>query len=168
MIAKKASNQGWPPRSKTASLDFAAAGAAVLVADPDPEIVGLISNALTRHGCAIRSADDGWAAWDALDDGKLDLVITDYTMPGPAGVDLVKKLRFAHPHLPVVLMAGDLGAAMARYPELDGMALLEKPFDSTSLKRAVEEAMWLARIEALVAARAHARIDAYQHWGLNE
>jgi two-component system nitrogen regulation response regulator GlnG len=168
MIAKTRASRGWEPRLSSAPAGFAASGAAILVADRDPKIVGLISNALTRHGCAIRSAADGWGAWDALDDGKLDLVITDFSMPGPAGVDLVKKLRFAHPHLPVVLMAADLGEAMARYPELDGMALLEKPFEAESLMRSVEEAIWLARIETLVSARAHARVDAYNHWGLNE
>ena len=76
------------------------------------------------------------------DPAGCSLLVTDQTMPGLQGTDLVKKLREANPHLPVVIMSGYFSKIAPNVlDELGQVELLAKPFTTDELARAVHRAL---------------------------
>ncbi|HWW02907.1 MAG TPA: response regulator [Candidatus Acidoferrum sp.] len=114
----------------------------ILVVDDDLSIRRSCARVLSCSGYQTETAEDGAAAWEALQDNDYDLLITDNRMPRVSGVELVKKVRSAHMRLPVILASGDLPAQ-----ELDGnawlqsVATLAKPFSGDELLGTVEKVL---------------------------
>lgn len=70
----------------------------------------------------------------------IGVLITDLELPGMSGGDLVRRARELHPNLKIIVASGHASEQIAARPELEGVALLDKPFDSAGLRRAVEAA----------------------------
>jgi diguanylate cyclase (GGDEF)-like protein len=68
----------------------------ILVADDDATSRLLIEVALRSLGHECHSVSDGAQAWDAIQWGQPDVVISDWTMPELSGIELCRKVR-AHP-----------------------------------------------------------------------
>src|SRR3546814_7351697 len=68
--------------------------------------------------------------------GSVDLVITDYAMPGMTGTQLADEIDMRTPGLPVVIITGfaELPPNVTRRPRLD------KPFKQAELARIVTAA----------------------------
>jgi FixJ family two-component response regulator len=69
---------------------------------------------------------------------KIDIVVTDYAMPGMTGLQLAETVAAERPGTPVLLCTG--------YAELPGstqphLPRISKPFDQTALVAAIEQAM---------------------------
>ena len=82
----------------------------VLIVDDDAVIRRLVGSILTRHrvASAVVYADDGEMAWQMVQDEAIDLVITDYSMPGMNGLDLLRRIRAtpAYAAIPVIMLTG--------------------------------------------------------------
>ena len=76
----------------------------ILVAEDDIFFRQLNTEVLLQSGYAVDSAEDGAAAWDALNADRYDLLITDHNMPKVSGVELLQKLQAAHMPLPVIMV----------------------------------------------------------------
>ena len=101
----------------------------ILVVDDDIIFRQLNTEALLRSGYEVDAAEDGAAAWEALQIKAFNLLITDQDMPKLTGIELVRKLRAAHMALPVVMATGRLPTdELARNPSLQLAATLVKPF----------------------------------------
>ncbi len=50
-------------------------------------------------------AKDGWQVLEKLRSGIFDLLLTDLSMPGPSGVELVKRVKDEHPKLPILVLS---------------------------------------------------------------
>ncbi|MDX9995525.1 MAG: response regulator transcription factor [Rhodocyclaceae bacterium] len=50
-------------------------------------------------------AKDGWEVLERVRSGGFDLLLTDLSMPGPNGVDLVKRVHDEAPRLPVLVLS---------------------------------------------------------------
>jgi DNA-binding response OmpR family regulator len=99
------------------------------VVDEDRDLRLLYADALARPGYHVDAAENGAAAWEALQANYYNLLITEHDMPGLTGVELVRKLRSARMALPVVMAAGRLPThELARNPSLRLAATLSKPF----------------------------------------
>ena len=93
---------------------------------------------LVRYGYHVDAAEDGVAAWEALQIKAFNLLITDHDMPRLTGVELVKKLRSARMALPVILVTGKLPAEeLVQNPSLQLAAVLPKPFSIVKLLETV-------------------------------
>lgn len=53
----------------------------------------------------VGEARDGWELLTLLAECAADVVLTDMSMPGPHGVELLKRIRDAHPRLPVLVLS---------------------------------------------------------------
>ncbi len=73
-------------------------------------------HAVVRHGLrqVVAMADDltvqdeasnGWETLDKLRNQPCDLLLMDMSMPGPNGIDLVKRVKTEHPDLPVLILS---------------------------------------------------------------
>ena len=89
----------------------------------------LCTRVLRDFGYQTETANDGAAAWKALQANVYDLLITDNNMPRVSGVELVKKVRSARMALPVILVSGNLPTGeLESNPWLQPVATLAKPF----------------------------------------
>lgn len=110
----------------------------ILLVDDDQGIRGLIADTLARAGYRVDTAENGDAAWEALQLSRYDLLITDNTMPGKTGLDLIKQVRSEDMDLAVILASGTVPAEeLNRCPWLQVNALLPKPYTIADLLRTV-------------------------------
>ena len=110
----------------------------ILLVDDDRGIRQLYADVLARCGYRVDTAQDGASGWRALNAGRYDLLITDNTMPGVTGLDLIKKLRSEDMALPVILASGTVPTEeLNRCPWLQLDAVLPKPFSIEELLETV-------------------------------
>jgi DNA-binding response OmpR family regulator len=114
----------------------------ILVVEDDNFFRRLNAAVLAQSGYEVDTAEDGAAAWQALNTDSYDLLITDNRMPKVSGVDLLKKLRAARMVLPVIMATGTLPKEeLARYPWLQPAATLLKPYTSEDMLRTVKRVL---------------------------
>ena len=114
----------------------------ILIVDDDTSILQLSTEVLTNSGYAVDTAEDGAAAWQALNTDNYDLLITDHNMPKVTGLELVGKLRAARMALPVILATGAMPTEeLDRQPWLRIEATLLKPFTIPMLLETVQEVL---------------------------
>ena len=78
----------------------------ILVVDDEMIQVETISRGLRSKGYGVTRANNGDEALEKIHDetGKIDMVITDYAMPGMNGLGLLKSIRKTHRSMPVIMM----------------------------------------------------------------
>lgn len=123
----------------------------VLVVDDEDLVREVLAEGLEEHGYAAQRAGDAAAALAMLDAGAgVDVLLTDYAMPGTDGLTLIREARRRRPGLAAVLLTGNAGGEVEARLALDGMAggafsLLRKPVRADEL--AVCLAAVLERVE---------------------
>jgi len=76
----------------------------ILVVDDEPAITRTLRASFLANGYDIRTAHDGIAALNVLDDWGPDLIITDLTMPDMDGIELCRRVR-ACSSMPIILLS---------------------------------------------------------------
>ncbi|MGQ0686208.1 MHYT domain-containing protein [Bradyrhizobium sp.] len=110
----------------------------VLLVDDDLLVLDNIAAMLDDLGHAVIEARSGEEAVQLLNRmPKLDVVITDYAMPGMNGLQLAEAVAAERPGMPVVLCTGYAELPAAARPLLR----LSKPFDQAALAAVLEDAM---------------------------
>jgi len=94
---------------------------------------------LVEQGYAVETALDGQAALDKLDAIAVDLVVTDYEMPGMSGAELIRLVHERHPGQPALLVTAREGCPLpgADDAACGPVACLQKPVDLDDLTVAV-------------------------------
>ena len=114
----------------------------ILVVEDDRGVRELNTKVLSRSGYEVDAAEDGAAAWQALNSDSYDLMITDHNMPELTGVELLKKLRAARMTLPVILVSGMMPTEeLNQHPWLQIEATLLKPYTIAELLGTVKEVL---------------------------
>ena len=114
----------------------------ILVVEDEPDIRQLNTEVLIDFGYKVDAAEDGMAAWQALNSDGYDLLITDHDMPKVSGLELLKKLHAARMALPVIMVSATLTAAeLKRNPWLQIHETLLKPYTVVELLGKVKEVL---------------------------
>ena len=116
------------------------AGDNVLIVDDEPAVRALMAEVLRELGYCILEAGDGASALALLrTETRVDLLITDVGLPGGMnGRQIADAARVDRPALPVLFVTGySEGALGEQLPE--GMHILTKPFDMSTLARRASE-----------------------------
>ncbi len=113
----------------------------ILVVEDNDGVRDTISRMLRAAGYQTLLAPDAAAALELLRRTVPDLVLSDLVMPGIQGDELVRRLRSAHPGLPVVLMSGYSERLVSDPQELEGLELVEKPPTRSALLGAVRRTL---------------------------
>ena len=114
----------------------------ILAVDDDPLVLENTAAMLMELGHTVLQAHSGAEALRMLDQRSVDLIITDYAMPGMTGEELTQHILANQPELPVLMVSG-----YASLPEGAGMSVpkLGKPFKERDLSRAIAEVIALKR-----------------------
>ena len=114
-------------------------GRAVLLCEDDPDVQAFVASCLGELGCRVLPTANGAAALALLKGGEtVDLLVTDFAMPGMSGGALVKGARALRPGLPALLITGYADAAVLKR-EAEGVLVLTKPFKPTELTELVAQ-----------------------------
>src|SRR3712207_4996615 len=102
----------------------------VLIVEDDPMIGRALATGLEESGYAADWVRDGTAAELALRQGGYDLALLDLGLPRKDGLDVLKGLRRANVHVPVLVISARQSLT-DRIAGLDSGAddYLAKPFD---------------------------------------
>jgi two-component system chemotaxis response regulator CheY len=118
--------------------------ATILIVDDSKTVRGLIRGALMADSHQVVEAPGAREALAALDEGPVDLVITDVNMPEIDGLTLVRTLR-TRPRerfTPVLVLTTEGSEAMKQQGrEAGATGWLVKPFDSDQLRQTVRRVL---------------------------
>jgi two-component system response regulator AtoC len=128
--------------------------AIVLIVDDDNLVRDTLHEFLSAsHEC--HTADRAEQALAYLDIETYDAVLTDISMPGLSGRDLLRYIQRKHPSTPVIVMSGMPSAADEidgkEFLDLGAFAFFTKPFKleevEAAVERAIERHLELVRLE---------------------
>jgi two-component system nitrogen regulation response regulator GlnG len=114
----------------------------VWVVDDDRSIRWVLEKALQGADLAVRTFESAEAMLAALRDGEPDALFTDIRMPGIDGLQLLERIQFDYPELPVIVMTAhsDLDSAVSAY-QGGAFEYLPKPFDVDEAVALVQRAL---------------------------
>jgi len=111
----------------------------ILVAEDEPFVQRVLRRLLERAGYRVVLVGDGRDALRKLDEGlEPDLILMDVVMPVMSGPKAVEAIQARGPHPPMILASGYADQALASHA-LDGIPLVEKPFEPDALLRIVRQ-----------------------------
>ena len=118
----------------------------ILIVDDDAEIRSLLRQYLQKNGLRVTAVPDGRAMWQALEAGRIDLIVLDLMLPGDDGLTLCRNLRAKSSDIPVIMLT-------ARGEETDRIVGLEmgaddylaKPFSARELLARIKVVLRRAR-----------------------
>jgi signal transduction histidine kinase len=102
---------------------------------------------LKTAGYEVETAGDARRAFDLIQAGNFDVVVSDIILPGPSGVDLLHMIRKASLRVQVILMTGEPTVETASEAvRSDAFDYLNKPVTKEAILHAVANA---AKIKAI-------------------
>jgi two-component system nitrogen regulation response regulator GlnG len=114
----------------------------IIVADDDRAIRTVLSQALTRAGCRVRSTGTISTLWRWVEEGEGDVIVTDVNMPDGDALDILPAIRKRRPDLPIIVMSAQNTVMTAiRATEAGAYDYLPKPFDLKDLLATVNKAL---------------------------
>lgn len=138
--------------------------ATILCVDDEPELLATLSEELEEAGYDVIQAQDGCTGVDKAIQHKPDLIVSDITMPGKDGFELLKEIREHHPRLadvPVIF----LSALAGRDAILDGVHhgaddYLTKPVDFDMLHAKITAKLRMS--ERMISRKQHEHVKLYK------
>jgi two-component system response regulator PilR (NtrC family) len=122
----------------------------ILLAEDEKSMRDLLALMLRKEGYTVDAADSGSVARERLERGPgYDIVITDISMPGMSGLELLRHSRKIAPDSAVILMTAFGSKETAIEALNDGAAYyVEKPFDLDEMKVVVRKTIEQKRLAA--------------------
>ena len=111
----------------------------VCVVDDDPMMLDVLARILQRENFDLLMAGGGPEIIEKLarHNGDVDLLVTDYAMPGMQGSEVAEHVRHRFPAVKVPYQTGFSDRLFEDRIELEeGAAFLEKPFTARGLREA--------------------------------
>lgn len=115
----------------------------LLVVDDFSTMRRIIKNILRQLGFNnIEEADDGTTAWEVINKGGIDFIISDWNMPQMTGIELLRKVRSSEefsdlPFLMVTAEAQQENIIEAVQAKVSNYIV--KPFTAETLKQKIDK-----------------------------
>ena len=136
------------PVAAAPALEAGVATGRVLVVDDNAEVRTMLEDALTALGYRARTVADGASAVRAVIDDAPDVVLLDVYMPGLSGVGALPTIVALAPHAKVIMISGAANEdVLKRSLAFGAHDYVTKPFEISSLSRALETALAMRRLE---------------------
>lgn len=116
----------------------------VAVVDDEPLVLNLLVRFLATENFTVTTATTGNELLEKIArTADVDLLITDYMMPGMHGRELARLVRARQPQVRVLYQTGYVDQLFDRSVELDpGEAFIEKPLTAQGLREAARLALF--------------------------
>jgi DNA-binding NtrC family response regulator len=120
----------------------------ILLIDDDQSLRRVIEYSLVENGFAVSPATSGEEGLALFQNEPFDVVITDITMPGMSGMDVLEKVRRADPGLPVIIITayGTIESAVSAMKQ-GAFDYITKPFNRDELRITLDRALKMRRLE---------------------
>jgi len=114
----------------------------LLVVDDDEISCRLIRAIFQPEGFVVSAAHDGPSGLERLAAEAPDVVILDWRLPGISGLEVLTRIRDAHPQLPILILTahGDVKSAV-QATQLGAFDYLTKPVDHEEVRLVVRRAL---------------------------
>lgn len=111
----------------------------ILVVDDDASVLRLLDTALTHFGYIPTLCGNGAAALDQAVPGAFELILLDYRLGTPDGLEVLTTLRKRGLATPILLMSSHFPDELdGRFKNDPSTSLLVKPFHLKLLKEQIE------------------------------
>ena len=112
----------------------------VLIVDSLEIYRAAFSKLLDKYGYNVATADCGFKAIEVMTIFRPSVVVITGTLPGMNGIQCCKSLLKIDPEVKIIFTSSDSSTELKNRAEMAGaIEFLEKPFDGTALKNAVEK-----------------------------
>ncbi len=111
----------------------------ILLAEDEASVRALIAEWLRRSGYSVLVAADANEAISLANEhaGEIDTIVTDFSMPGLSGIELVREIRKTRPTIHAILLTGHWIHPLPHDVEIE---YLTKPCSATTLLAAIKRA----------------------------
>jgi two-component system sensor histidine kinase/response regulator len=93
-------------------------------------------------------ADDGPSAIELAQKNEIDVAVLDIRMAGMSGIDVLERLKYINPNIEAIMMtAFETTDTIRQALRLRACDYINKPFDISTMRKAVAEAMQRRRLE---------------------
>ena len=111
-----------------------------MVVDDEPAVCGAIKMMIEHDGHKVQTASSGKEALALLEQGRFDLVTTDFSMPEMKGDTLAAAIKQRLPNQPVLMISGNALTSQSSGNPLTGVDLvIGKPFLLADLRKAIDK-----------------------------
>jgi DNA-binding NtrC family response regulator len=121
--------------------------ATILCVDDEPNVLHIVRKTLDTAGHRAIAVADVEAAFGVLQSESVDLIISDYRMPGATGLDFLHRLSERGMKVPLIMLTGDANVehavAAMKAGALDYVA---KPIRADQLRLVVDQALEFLRL----------------------
>lgn len=139
-----------PPPATLSAASAAKPVVRLMVVDDQAEVLLVVCRVLEKAGYIVDRADGGELCLEKIKAAEVpyDLLVTDLTMPGMDGLQLLKRVRHLSPDTAGIVLTGYATIENAVSSFQSGVrAFLRKPVDRMELLGAVENALQVQRLE---------------------
>ncbi|MEW6381484.1 MAG: sigma-54 dependent transcriptional regulator [bacterium] len=114
----------------------------ILLVDDDPELIWILTEALTKEGYKIFSAEDGKTAIQQARNETPDLILMDISMPDINGIELLGRIKAISKRIAVIMLSAH-GEAKNVVNAMHAGAddFITKPFDNDELKITINKVL---------------------------
>jgi len=117
----------------------------ILVVDDDPALGPILVALLKQGGMFAEHVASAAEALVKLDQAGADVVLSDFSMPGMGGLELLAAVRQRHPDIPFVLLTAHGSVSLAVQAMKAGASdFLMKPFDRDEVLHVCRKALVVA------------------------
>jgi len=119
----------------------------ILVVDDEDIVLQSCRRALAAADRTVDTASSGAEALKRIDEGNYEVVLLDIMMPNMDGLEVLQRLKEAHPEVEVIMVTGLSQVDTAvRSMKLGAFDYVPKPFDPDELKLVVGRALERRRL----------------------
>jgi DNA-binding NtrC family response regulator len=121
--------------------------ATILCVDDESSSVEILEDSLQRAGHETVGVHNVAAAMNVLRRGGVDLVISDYKMPGATGLEFLAEMQGAEIDLPLIMLTGHASIQHAvESIKAGAIDYITKPVSAEALELAVDQALELSHL----------------------
>ena len=114
----------------------------IIIADDDVSIRTVLTQAVSRAGCRVKSTGAISTLWRWIEEGEGDAIILDVVLPDGDALDILPALKKKRPELPVIVIsANNTILTTIRSSESGAYEYFPKPFDIKQILSSLNKAL---------------------------